>query len=147
MRESYKQIFENVAQYEPEARITGVMVQAMAVGHEFILGLKRDPQSGATIMFGLGGIYTEVLKDVSFRVVPITRQEALDMIHEIRSFPLLSGTRGSKVADINVIVSYLLQLSQLALDFLEIVELDVNPLVVNDLGQVAVAVKCRLVID
>jgi acyl-CoA synthetase (NDP forming) len=147
VRDSYKEILENVGRYEPEARITGVMVQAMARGQEAILGLKRDFQFGAAIMFGLGGIYTEVLKDVSFRVAPITRQDAMDMIHEIRSFPLLSGARGSKVADINTIASYLMQLSQLALDFPEIIELDINPLVVSELGQGAVAVDCRLVID
>jgi acetyl coenzyme A synthetase (ADP forming)-like protein len=147
VRDSYTEILENVRQHEPEARITGVMVQAMARGQEVILGLKRDFQFGAALMFGLGGIYTEVLKDVSFRVVPITRQDAIDMIHEIRSFPLLSGARGSKVADIDVIASYLKQLSQLAIDFPEIVELDINPLVVSEPGQGTVAVDCRIVID
>jgi acyl-CoA synthetase (NDP forming) len=147
VRDSYTEILENVGQHEPEARITGVLVQAMARGQEVILGLKRDSQFGAAIMFGLGGIYTEVLKDVSFRVAPITRQDAIDMIHEIRSFPLLSGARGSKAADIDVIASYLMQLSQLAIDFPEIVELDINPLVVSEPGQGTVAVDCRIVLE
>jgi acetyl coenzyme A synthetase (ADP forming)-like protein len=147
VRDSYTEILENVGQHEPGARITGVLVQAMARGQEVILGLKRDSQFGAAIMFGLGGIYTEVLKDVSFRVAPITRQDAIDMIHEIRSFPLLSGARGSKAADIDVIASYLMQLSQLAIDFPEIVELDINPLVVSEPGQGTVAVDCRIVLE
>jgi len=121
-------------------------VQAMIKGQEIILGLKRDPQFGTAIMFGLGGIYTEVLKDVSFRVAPIARQDAVDMIHEIRSFPLLSGFRGSKPADIDAIAGCLLRLSQLAVDFPEIIELDINPLMVNESGKGAQAVDCRIII-
>lgn len=147
VRNSYAEIVENIRQHEPKARITSVMVQAMARGQEVILGLKRYSQFGAAIMFGLGGIYTEVLKDVSFRVAPITRQDAMDMIHEIRSFPLLSGARGSKIADIDAIARYLVQLSQLALDFPEFLELDINPLMVDEPGKGAMAVDCRIVID
>lgn len=98
-------------------------------------------------MFGLGGIYTEVLKDVSFRVAPITHQDAMDMIHEIRGFPLLSGARETKPTDVTAIASYLLQLSQLVLDFTEIMELDINPLLVHESGKGATPVDCRIVID
>ena len=120
------------------------MVQAMAKGVEVILGLKRDPQFGATIMFGLGGIYTEVLKDVSFRVAPITPQDARNMISEIRSLPLLTGARGTKKADIEAIARCLERLSQLALNFPQILELDINPLMVDEPGRGAVAVDCRI---
>jgi acetyltransferase len=95
-------------------------------------------------MFGLGGVYVEVLKDVSFRVAPMTRQDALDMIQEIRSYPLLAGVRGEKTADIQAIVECLLRLSQLVNDFPQIVELDINPLMVGEVGQGAIAVDCRM---
>jgi acetyl coenzyme A synthetase (ADP forming)-like protein len=141
---AYAEITESVRRLKPEAKITGVMVQAMTEGREVILGLKRDPQFGAAIMFGLGGIYTEVLKDVSFRVAPITPQDARDMISEIRGLPLLTGARGGKKADIEAIARCLVGLSQLALDFPQIVELDINPLMVDEPGKGAVAVDCRL---
>jgi acetyl coenzyme A synthetase (ADP forming)-like protein len=144
VRDSYAEIIGNIKRLKPEARITGVMVQAMAKGVEVILGLKRDPQFGATIMFGLGGIYTEVLKDVSFRVAPITPQDARDMISEIRSLPLLTGARGTKKADVEAIARCLEGLSQLALDFPQILELDINPLMVDEPGRGAVAVDCRI---
>jgi acyl-CoA synthetase (NDP forming) len=144
---AYAEITESVRRLKPEAKITGVMVQAMTEGREVILGLKRDPQFGAAIMFGLGGIYTEVLKDVSFRVAPITPQDARDMISEIRGLPLLTGARGGKKADIEAIARCLVGLSQLALDFPQIVELDINPLMVDEPGKGAVAVDCRLALE
>jgi acyl-CoA synthetase (NDP forming) len=144
VRDAYAEITGNIKRLKPEARITGIMVQAMAKGREAILGLKRDPQFGAAIMFGLGGIYTEVLKDVSFRVAPITPQDARNMISEIRSLPLLTGARGTKKADIEAIARCLEGLSQLALDFPQILELDINPLMVDEPGRGAVAVDCRI---
>jgi len=147
VRDSYGEITGNIKRLKPEARITGIMVQAMTKGREVILGLKRDSQFGTAIMFGLGGIYTEVLKDVSFRAAPITRQDAIDMIHEIRSLPLLTGTRGSKTADIDAIAKCLVQLSQLALDFPQILELDINPLIVDEPGKGAIAVDCRIALE
>ena len=147
VRDSYGEITGNIKRLKPEARITGIMVQAMTKGREVILGLKRDSQFGTAIMFGLGGIYTEVLKDVSFRAAPITRQDAIDMIHEIRSLPLLTGTRGSKTADIDAIAKCLVQLSQLALDSPQILELDINPLIVDEPGKGAIAVDCRIALE
>jgi acetyltransferase len=147
VRNSYNEIVDSIRRLKPQAQITGVMVQALAKGQEVILGLKRDSQFGAAIMFGLGGIYTEVLKDVSFRVAPITRQDAMDMIHEIRGWPLLAGARGTRAADTDAVASYLVRLSQLALDFPELSELDINPLMVDEPGKGAVAVDLRLAID
>jgi acetyltransferase len=144
VRDAYTEITGSIKCLNPEAEITGVILQAVAKGHEVILGLKRDSQLGAAIMFGLGGIYTEVLKDVSFRVAPITRHDARDMINEIRGLPILTGARGSKIADIDAITECLEQLSQLALDFPEILELDINPLIVDEPGGGAVAVDCRI---
>ncbi len=144
VRSAYIEIVENARRLMPEAQILGVAVQTMARGREVILGVSRDPQFGPLLMFGLGGVYVEVLKDVSFRVAPITQLDAMDMIHEIRSYPLLVGVRGEKTADIQAIVGCLLRLSQLVTDFPQIMELDINPLMVGEAGKGAIAVDCRM---
>ena len=141
---AYTEIVENARRLMPQAQIVGVDIQTMARGREVILGVNRDPQFGPLLMFGLGGVYVEVLKDVSFRVAPITRQDAVDMIHEIRSYPLLVGVRGEKSADIQAIIECLLRLSQLVTDFPQIMELDINPLMVGEAGKGATAVDCRM---
>jgi acyl-CoA synthetase (NDP forming) len=113
-------------------------------GKEVILGMSKDPDFGPMLMFGLGGIYVEVLKDVSFRIAPIDHLEAASMISEIRAYQLLRGVRGEEPADISSIVDSLLRLSQLVTDFPEIIEMDINPLMVMARGQGAVAVDCRI---
>jgi acyl-CoA synthetase (NDP forming) len=113
----------------PNANILGVLVQEMVSGgKEVILGMSKDPQFGPMLMFGLGGIYVEVLKDVSFRIAPIIPREADEMINSIKSIALLKGARGEKPADIDSIKEGLLRLSQLVTDFPVIKELDINPL-------------------
>jgi acetyl coenzyme A synthetase (ADP forming)-like protein len=135
----------SVRRFFPGAIIQGIAVQEMvAGGKEVILGMTRDPSFGPLLMFGLGGIYVEVLKDVSFRVAPIGLDDAEAMIREIRSFPLLRGVRGGKPSDMNAMVEALGRLSQLCTDFPEIVELDVNPLLVKHEGNGAVAIDARL---
>jgi acetyltransferase len=113
-------------------------------GKEVILGMTRDPSFGPLLMFGLGGIYVEVLKDVAFRVAPIGPDEAEAMIREIQSFPLLRGVRGEKPSDMSAMVEAMERLSQLCTDFPEIIELDVNPLLVKPDGGGAVAIDARL---
>lgn len=131
----------------PQAPILGVMVQEMVMGgKEVIIGLSEDPQFGRLVMFGLGGIYVEVLKDVSFRVVPLAAEDAREMVREIRSFPLLRGVRGEPTADIEAIEESLLVMSQLAEDFPEIVEADINPLAAKPLGQGVTAIDARFTI-
>jgi acetyltransferase len=133
---------------QPEARILGVMVQEMIPpSREVILGITRDIQFGPMVMFGLGGIYVEVLKDVSFRIAPLSVESADAMIREIRSFPLLRGVRGEAPADIEGIRDSLLRLSQMAVDFPEIIEADINPLLVCPEGQGTVAVDARITIQ
>lgn len=135
----------SVHRFFPTAAIQGIAVQEMVVGgKEVILGMTRDPSFGPLLMFGLGGIYVEVLKDVAFRVAPIGPDEAEAMIREIRSFPLLRGVRGEKPSDLNAIVDALCRLSQLCADFPEILEMDVNPLLVKPEGEGAVAIDARL---
>jgi len=131
----------------PEAEIWGVLVQEMvAKGKEVIIGVNRDPQFGPLLMFGLGGIYVEVLKDVTFRIAPLSRQEATEMIDEIRSYHLLRGVRGEKPSDLEAIVDAILRVSQLVTDFPEIVEMDINPLTVHEAGKGAIAVDSRFVL-
>jgi acyl-CoA synthetase (NDP forming) len=113
-----------------------VLVQELvAGGTEVILGVNNDPLFGPALMFGLGGIFAEVLKDVTFRLAPITRSEALEMIHEIRAFKVLDGARGRPKADIPALADAILRLSALATDLSgEVAELDVNPLFVLPAG-------------
>jgi len=144
-RRAFRAIVESARRRVPDAIIDGVLVQEMAPsGKEVILGMNRDPQFGPMIMFGLGGIYVEVLKDVSFRLAPLTRRDAKTMIHEIRSLALLRGARGEKPSDLGAIVDGLLRLSQLVTDFPQIAELDINPLVVYPEGEGALALDARL---
>jgi acetyltransferase len=132
----------------PEANIWGALVQEMVPpGKEVIIGVNRDPQFGPLLLLGLGGIYVEVLKDVSFRIAPIARWEAEEMIGELRTAPLLRGVRGEHPADLDSIVDCMLRVSQLAVDFPEIVELDINPLMVHEQGKGAVALDMRVVLS
>ncbi|MFI5339412.1 MAG: acetate--CoA ligase family protein, partial [Candidatus Methylomirabilales bacterium] len=143
--EGFAAIDTSVRRFFPDAVIQGIAVQEMvAGGKEVILGMTRDPSFGPLLMFGLGGIYVEVLKDVAFRVAPIGPDEAESMIREIRSFPLLRGVRGEKPSDLNAIVDALCRLSQLCVDFPEVLEMDVNPLLVKPEGEGAVAIDARL---
>jgi acetyltransferase len=148
VRLAYEEIINRAYRYLPDADVWGVAVQEMvAVGKEVILGVTKDPTFGQLLMFGLGGIYVEVLKDVIFRVAPLTRSEAEEMVHGIRSFPLLAGARGEKPSDLKAIVDCILRVSQMVTDFPQIVELDINPLFAYEDGQGAIAVDARIVIS
>jgi acyl-CoA synthetase (NDP forming) len=132
VRKAYTTVLQNAGQYKPAARINGVLVQEMLPeGIEVIIGMTKDPVFGPTIMFGLGGIFVEVLKDVSFRVAPLSRGDAMDMIKEIKGYPLLKGVRGKQPADVDALVDVIMKVSAMV-TVLEnhIEELDINPLVV-----------------
>ena len=122
------------------------MQEMVSRGKEIIIGVNRDPQFGPLLMFGLGGIYVEVLKDVTFRVAPVSSQEAWEMLNEIQAYSLLRGVRGERSADLEAIVDTILRISQLVTDFPEIVEMDINPLTVFEEGRGAVAVDMRFVL-
>lgn len=144
-RDAFDLLTYRANRFMPEAQIWGVTVQQMIrPGKEVIIGMSRDPQFGPLMAFGLGGIYVEVLKDITFRIAPITSREADEMMNEIRGAPLLQGVRGEKPSDLNAVRDALLRVSQLVVEFPEIVELDVNPLVVHPDG--AVAIDVRMVI-
>jgi acetyltransferase len=116
-------------------------------GTEILVGMSRDPQFGPLVTFGLGGIYVEALKDVTFRVAPFDRTAASEMLSEIRAHALLDGIRGQPPADKDAIIETLLRISQLVTDFPEIVELDINPLMVYEQGRGAIALDARLVLS
>jgi len=146
-RRTFVAMMDNARRRMPEAEIWGVLVQQMVSGgKEVILGMNRDPQFGPMIMFGLGGIYVEALKDVSFRIAPLSPEDAEEMIREIHSYALLRGVRGEKPVNFDAIKESLLRLSLLVTDFPEILELDINPLKVFSNGQAAVAIDARLTV-
>jgi len=132
VREAYKIVMANISRNKPSARINGMLVQEMlSEGLEVIVGVTMDPVFGPTVMFGLGGIFVEVLKDVSFRVAPLSRGDAMEMIKEIKGYQVLKGVRGRKPADLEALADVLIKVSNLSVSLQDrIVELDINPLVV-----------------
>ena len=129
---AYEEVLTNARAYKKGARIEGVLVQEMVKdGVEAILGVTNDPLFGPAVMFGLGGIFAEVLKDVSFRLAPVTPSVAREMVEEIAGYPVLAGARGRPRADVDALVDAIVRLSALALDLKDhIGELDINPLFV-----------------
>ena len=138
---AFREILANARAYKPDAEIEGVLVQEMVKGGiEAILGVTNDPLFGPAVMFGLGGIFAEVLKDVSFRLAPVTHAVALEMIAEIKASPILAGARGKAPADVEALAEAIVRLSALAVDLKDhLAELDINPLFVMDKGHGVVA--------
>lgn len=149
VRDAFELMVYRAQRYVPEATIWGCLVQEMAPpgGTEILIGMNRDPQFGPLVTFGLGGIYVETLKDVTFRVAPFSPQEARQMLEEIRARSILDGVRGQPPADKEAIVDILLRIGQLVQDFPEIAELDINPVIVFPEGQGALAIDMRLVLS
>lgn len=143
---AYEKIIANVKKHKPDAKIVGVLVQEMAPSStEIIVGATKDPQFGPALMFGLGGIFVEVLKDVTFRIAPITESDAREMITEVKAYPILKGYRGQPAADVDAIVEILMNTSRLVMDHQEIKELDLNPIMVYEKG--AKTVDARIIIE
>ena len=145
VKEAFTEIMLRVKEKFPKAAIYGISVQEMIQGaKETIIGFTRDPQFGPLLMFGLGGIYVEILKDVSFRIAPIGKREALEMIREIKTYPLLRGIRGEPPTDVSALVEGILTLNQMALDFPEIIEAEINPFLVRTKGSTAVDARLTI---
>ncbi len=143
---AYREIMDSVREKVPQARVQGVSVQKMArPGVEVIMGMSKDAQFGPVLMFGLGGIFVELLKDVSFRIVPLSRQDAREMIEEIKGYPLLQGYRGQEPADVATLENMLLKLSDFVEQTPEVKELDLNPVFAYANG--ATAVDARVVLE
>lgn len=127
-RLAYQEIISKAKKYNKNAKISGAIVDSMIPeGTEIIIGMMKDPHFGPVIMFGLGGIFVEVLKDISFRVLPIEARDAEEMISEIKGYKILKGIRGEAPKDIQAIKDLLLKISQLTLENPEISEIDLNP--------------------
>ena len=143
---AYNEIIASVQKNHPGARIDGISVQQMAQpGVEVIIGMTKDPQFGPVLMFGLGGILVEILKDVSFRIVPLVRRDAREMIREIKGYPVLEGYRGAPPVDVPFLEDLLLKVSEFVECTPEISELDLNPIFAYNKG--AIAVDARVIME
>jgi acetyltransferase len=145
-KKAFARIMSNARKYDPTAVLEGVLVQQMApTGDEVILGVNRYPV-GPLIMFGLGGIFVEIFKDVVFRLAPIDRDEAHRMVHEIKGYKMFTGFRGRPKSDVEILEKNMVRLSDMVVDNPEIVELDINPLLVHEEGQGATVADCRIIL-
>jgi acyl-CoA synthetase (NDP forming) len=145
VRAAYREMMEDIPEKRPDAVLEGVQLQPMlSGGREVIIGMIRDPTFGPMLMFGLGGVYVEILKDVRFAIAPVNEKEARDMITGIKTYPLLAGARGSKPSDIDALEDTIIKVSRLVCDFPEIEEFEINPMMVFEKGMGALAVDMRL---
>jgi len=148
VRDAYDLMMLRISRKAPTAQLRGVLVEKMGKpGREVILGMHRDPQFGPMLMFGLGGIFVEVMKDVSFYLAPLTHSEALQMLENTRSYALLRGARGEAAVDLNGIASALQRISQLVTDFPQIEEMDINPFIVGEVGTQPVVADARMILS
>ena len=143
---AYDGIFKAISKEHPQAKVQGVSVQKMArPGVEVIIGMSKDAQFGPVLMFGLGGIWVEILKDVSFRIAPLTRKDAEEMVREIKGYPLLTGYRGQEPVDLSKLEDFILKVSDFVEKNQEVKELDLNPVFAYSDG--AVAVDARVILE
>jgi acetyltransferase len=148
VEDAFELMMMRVKRKKPDALLRGVLIEKMILGgKEVILGMKKDPQFGPVIMFGLGGIFVEVLKDVVFGLAPLTAEECRTMIETTKSYKILRGVRGEKSVDIDGIVTALQRLSQLVMDFPEIEEVDINPLKAGSEGDGVYVVDARIILS
>ncbi|MBU6426927.1 acetate--CoA ligase family protein [Patescibacteria group bacterium] len=133
-QKAWDEIMRNIIKDAPRAKLDGVWVQTMGFGKETIVGMKRDPIFGSTVLFGLGGIFTEALNDTSIRVAPVDERAALQMIHEIKGVPVLSGIRGEKAVDFEALADVIVKISKLSVEHPEIKEIDLNPVMASPDG-------------
>lgn len=148
LKQKWEEIHENARKYKADAEILGVLIAPMLKpGREIIIGVTEDPQFGHALMFGLGGIFVEILKDVTFRIIPIEEKDAWAMIKSIKGYPILAGARGEAPADMKAIVDMMLKVSQLVDDLKDYIkEMDLNPVFVYNEGEGAVIVDARIIL-
>ena len=148
LKQKWEEIHENARKYKADAEILGVLIAPMLKpGREIIIGVTEDPQFGHALMFGLGGIFVEILKDVTFRIIPIEEKDAWAMIKSIKGYPILAGARGEAPADMKAIVDMMLKVSQLIDDLKDYIkEMDLNPVFVYPEGEGAVIVDARIIL-
>jgi len=145
LEEAFQRIMKNMERVKPDAEIDGMLVEKMAAeGKEVIIGMKRDPSFGPLVMFGMGGVFVELFKDVAFRITPITLEDVSEMIRSTKAYQLLNGWRGGLTYDIGAIEDAIMKIGQLAIDNPQISEIEINPLRVFPEGQGALALDCRM---
>lgn len=149
VKQAYNEIIQNAKKYRADARISGVNIQKMAEGGvvEIIIGGMKDTNFGPVLMFGLGGIFVEIFKDVCYRVCPISLTEAGVMIKSIKAFPLLDGYRGKPKADVEKVIDTLNKCCKMMMDNPEIKELDLNPVIVFEKGKGIMVVDARIILE
>lgn len=142
VKEAYERILKKAHEVDPDA---AAVVEAMATqGTETIVGAKRDPQFGPTVLFGLGGIFVEVFKDVAIRVAPVDKAMAMDMIEEVKGYAILKGFRGKTGVDMDALADIIVKTSSLMMDSSEVMELDMNPVMAYEKGAMAVDARALL---
>lgn len=147
VRHAFDDLISNVRSYDKNAKIHGVVVQKYVPdAREVVAGITQDKSFGPTVMFGLGGVWVEVLEDISFRLAPLSEKDAREMIEEISGYPVLSGGRGGTPADIDAVADILQKISQLPKKFEKISEIDLNPIFVLDNGQGAQVVDAQIIL-
>jgi acetate---CoA ligase (ADP-forming) subunit beta len=145
VKKAYNEIIASAKQHKPDAKNVGALVENMVTpGQEVIIGATKDAQFGPMVMFGLGGIFVEVLKDVVFRLPPISKKEALAMMSEIKGAPILKGVRGAKPADVEAVAEIIEKVSKIVMDLPEIAELDMNPVFAYEKGATVVDARILL---
>jgi len=147
LRQSFGELIDNARAYKPDAKIIGLTIQEyIPPSREVIVGALQDPSFGATVMFGLGGVWVEVLDDISFRLAPLSAEDAREMIQEIKGYPVLAGIRGSPPTDVGALVDIIQKVGQLSHEFPEITEMDLNPIFAFDDGKGAVVADARIIL-
>ena len=145
---AYDTVVAKSKAFNPAANIHGVLIERMIEdGTEVIVGMKRDEVFGPAILFGLGGVFVETLKDISLRVVPLSHLDSLDMIKEIKGYSLLTGFRGSKPRDIDSVVSIIMKLAEFSQNFKEVLEVDLNPVLVGEEGKGSAIADARIMLS
>ncbi|MBN1502816.1 acetate--CoA ligase family protein [Candidatus Woesearchaeota archaeon] len=142
---AFNRLEANVKNRFPKAEITNYVIQEQIRGYETIIGMKRDPQFGPAIMFGVGGIFVEVLKDVSFRIAPINKKDAYEMIREIKGYKVLNGIRGNRPINFKALIDILIKISKISMENKNFKEIDLNPVFVNEKN--AKVVDIRIMVD
>jgi acetyl-CoA synthetase (ADP-forming) len=146
LKVAYEMVMDNALKFNPRASIRGVLVEEMVPkGVEVAVGGLRDPEFGPAIMFGLGGIFIEVMKDVSFRIAPVSEEEAEEMMKEVKGFKILQGYRGSEAVDLKSLVKIIVNASKMMVENEEINQLDLNPIIASRQG--AKAVDARVILS
>jgi len=146
VRQEFELMMARIRSRLPDARVDGATVESMFSGREVIVGMVRDDQFGPVMTFGLGGIFVEIMKDVSHAIVPLSERKVDEMIRSIRAYPMLAGARGRKRADIPALKEVLFKVAQIAIDFPQIIEFEINPVMVGDEGQGCGAVDALVTI-